>query len=192
MEKQIVPAGYRNIMGLCMLALLLAALSACTTTPAISNQFRQQANLTVDYLDIRLEPENYTGEKVILGGYLLEVFNKPQQSNLLVLQAPLEYSNEPMSRDLSKGRFLIRTSRFLDPEVYSPGRKITVGGVVTGTEKQQIGDIDYTLPVIESRELTLWPEDDEYYRPYWPYYPYYHDPYYYHRFPHRSPFAAPR
>lgn len=175
-----------------MLPLLLAALSACTTTPAISNQFRQQANLTVDYLDIRLEPEAHAGQKVILGGYILEVFNRPQQSHLLVLQAPLDSRSEPMSRDLSKGRFMIRTARFLDPEVYSPGRKVTVGGVVAGTERQQIGEIDYAMPVVESRELTLWPEDQEYYRPYWPYYPYYHDPYYYHRFPHRSPFVHPR
>ena len=191
MPKQIVPSVYGGRVLFCVLLIALATVSACTATPAISKQFRQEATLTLEYTDIRLNTDRYIGEKVILGGYILEITNQPDHSQLLILQAPLDSRNEPMSRDLSRGRFLVDASRFLDPEVYSPGRKVTVGGVVRGKEKQQIGEIDYEMPVIDSKELTLWAEDAEYYRPYWPYYPYYHAPYYFYRYPYRSPFKHP-
>jgi len=196
MPQRMFPTGYRNKIALLLgLAFLLASISACTTTPAISEQFRRQANLSLDYADIKLNTDAHVGEQVILGGYVLEVMNQPDQSQLLVLQTPLDYRSEPMNRDLSQGRFLVRTSRFLDPEVYGPGRKITVGGTVAGSEKQKIGEIDYPMPVIESRELTLWAEEKEYYRArpyyYWPHYPYYPDPYYYYRYPYGYPFKHP-
>ena len=61
---------------------------------------------------------------------------------------------------MSEGRFIIQTPGFLDPAIYSPGRKLTVAGTVAGKEVRPLGEIEYTYPIIEKRELYLWPEEE--------------------------------
>jgi outer membrane lipoprotein len=144
--------------------------------PAISRQFREQVRTPVDFKALLEDPESYKGEKVILGGYILETVNEPDRSLLMILQAPLDHQNKPKSQDLSEGRFLMQTEKFLDPEIYSKNRKLTVGGKVLGERLQPLGDRSYRYPVIDAEELHLWAKEVSYIRPLDPYYYYWHDP----------------
>ena len=167
-----------------MLALLFfllsgySSLTACA--PAISKQFREQATPPVSFSELLSDPNAYEGRKVILGGYILEVKNESDASLLTILQAPLDFQNRPHSRDKSRGRFLVRTDKFMDPEIYKKNRKLTVGGRVAGELEQPLGDRMYRYPVIEVEELYLLAEETRQYQvpdPYWgywvyPWYPY--------------------
>jgi outer membrane lipoprotein len=176
-----------NIIKMFLLLLIVAGLVSCA--PAISEKFRQKIQTPLNFTELRLQPEKYVGKEVILGGYILDTVNEPDKSLLIVLQAPLGYRDEPKDRDLSKGRFLVETKQFIDPEVYNSGRKITVGGTVAGSEEQELGNATYSLPVIEAVELHLWPEEKDYYRPYYPHrYPYYLYPYDYPYHPYHYPY----
>ncbi|NVM21380.1 MAG: Slp family lipoprotein [Desulfobacterales bacterium] len=163
-----------------LLLLTYGGLAGCA--PALSRQFRQQVGPPVPFQELLKETEALKCERVVLGGYILETVNEPSGSLLTILQAPLDSKNEPKSQDLSEGRFLVRTEKFLDPEIYSKGRKLTVGGKVSGVLPQPLGNRLYRYPVIEAEELHLWPKEARYIRLYDPYYydwryPWHHYPY---------------
>jgi outer membrane lipoprotein len=86
----------------------------------------------------------------------------------------------PKSKDYSKGRFIISQKGFLDPEIYSKDRKVTVAGTIAGTVVEKVNNFSHSYLEIKSREIYLWPKDEYYYpAPYYDpwYYPY---PYYWH------------
>jgi outer membrane lipoprotein len=166
--------------------------------PALSGRIRDQAKPVIQFAELQKSVEKYQGRVVIYGGHILETANNPDGTVLNVLQAPLDSKNEPASPDLSEGRFFVVTDKFLDPEIYNKGRKITVGGKVTGSRSGTVGNRMYEYPVIEAQELHLWPKEDTYRTPYYPYYydPWYHPwyyPWYYswygpwHGYPYRRP-----
>ena len=156
------------------LLVTLGGLTGCA--PALSKQLRDEAKPPIPFQELLQSVERYEGRVAILGGYILETANDPDGSLLTVLQAPLDSTNKPKSSDLTKGRFLVWTKKFLDPEIYSKDRKVTVGGKVAGSRQRTLGNRIYEYPVIEAQEIYLWPKKDKYVRHY---YPYYYDPWYY-------------
>jgi outer membrane lipoprotein len=131
-----------------------------------------------DYEELRAAPERFRGQTVILGGEVIETRNRANETVLVVLEKPLQYGDRPRSTDASGGRFLARFSRYLDPVVFEKGRKVTIAGVVLGTETERVGEAPYTYVVLEGREVHLWrdPEPTRYY-PYDPWWPWWHDPF---------------
>ena len=128
--------------------------------------------------------ELYTTKTVVLGGYILETENKAGETIIKVLQSPLGFWDEPSEKDRSEGRFIVVHKGFLDQEVYRKDRLITVAGVISGLEVDDVGSCPNACLKIESREIHLWPEYDyrDYYYPYYDDYPFYYSPahpYYY-------------
>jgi outer membrane lipoprotein len=155
-------------------------MTSCAST--FSRRLRSEASPPIPFQELLETGEAHKGEVVILGGYVLKALNEQDGSLLTILQAPLDSRDRPKSRDLSEGRFLVRTKRFLDPEIYSKGRKLSVGGIVSEVRPQPLGKHLYQYPVIEAEELYLWPKETRYVRPYhdywhYPWYPYPYRPY---------------
>ena len=142
-----------NRTAFALVAFLLLLCAACA--PAISRQLRDEAGTPPSFQDLFAHPEEYQGRVVILGGYILELQNEPVGSVLTLLQAPLDFENEPKSRDLSEGRFVVTTDSFLDPEVYVKDRQLTVGGRISGLREETVGGATYRYPVIEAQEFHL-------------------------------------
>jgi len=158
-----------------MVLLTLGIYAGCATVP--SRQFRQQVGPPVPFHEL-LKGDAHRGERIVLGGYILETVNEPDGTRITVLQAPLNSRNEPKATDLSQGRFVVRTDKFLDPEIYRKDRKLTVGGEVSGVSPQPLGNRTYRYPVIKAEEIYLWPKEPRYTRPYYPYYDYWYYPWY--------------
>lgn len=159
-----------------LLPLILFLAHSCTGCASVPSElFRQQVGPPVPFQQLLQEGEAHEGTRVILGGYILETANDPHASLLTILQAPLDSQNKPKVRDLSEGRFLVRTKTFLDPEIYSKDRKVTVGGKVSQALSKPLGNRMYRYPVIEAEELHLWPKETRHPRPYYPSY-YWHYP----------------
>jgi outer membrane lipoprotein len=174
-----------SLLGTCLLLFLaLAALTSCASIP--SREFQQEVGPPIAFQELLENGEAYKGRKVILGGHILETKNEPQAALISVLQAPLDSRNMPKAQDLSEGRFLVRVQEFMDPEIYSKGRKLTVGGTVSEVLEQPLGNRLYKYPVIEAVEFHLWPKERRYVRPYEPIYPYF----WYHPW-HRYPYVPP-
>lgn len=121
----------------------------------------QESLKTVDQ-DIRFEqllenPDAYRGKVVLLGGEIINTENVPNKTVIVVLQRSLGYNKKPDSEGESKGRFIVSTPGFLDPAIYRPRRKITVVGSVMGKQVRPLGELEYAYPVIEKKELYIWP-----------------------------------
>ena len=140
----------------------------------ISGSIRKQADRKLDFSALLAAPENYIGEMVLCGGKILKVVNQDNGTFIEILQQDLSMDDRPKENRLSKGRFFLFSSKFLDPSVYSVGREITAAGKVSGKREQLIGEYEYTYPVIEAIEIYLYPLQDKsishYFYPEWRWY----------------------
>lgn len=144
----------------CVLAMAaMILLAGCAHV--ISKEVLQEVEPSLTFAHVSQDPEAYTGKTVLFGGDVIETQNLSDKTLVVVLQRPLGRRGEPGGGDVSEGRFIIQTPGFLDPAIYSPGRKLTVAGTVAGKEVRPLGEITYAYPVIEKRELYLWPEEEE-------------------------------
>lgn len=144
-------------LGFMGLVLISGCLAGCGV---MSSQIMDEAEPALPFTRLAARAHAYEGRVVILGGYVLEARNLGQATLLVVLQAPLDSSQEPVSADRSEGRFMVHHDRFLDPEVFTKGRKVTVGGVVKGVTDEMIGDRPYRYLTLASREIFLWEKED--------------------------------
>ncbi|WP_156912605.1 Slp family lipoprotein [Methylocaldum szegediense] len=150
----------------------LLSVAGCSTSP-FSKSVRTVTKKQPSFYEIIARPEAYKGRTVMLGGVIVQTTNRPQFTEIEVVQKPLDRSDRPEDVDTSAGRFLIRCNRFLDSAVYAKGREVTVAGEVQGKETKPLDQINYTYPVIGCKEIHLWAT-----RPTYVYYPmpYWYDP----------------
>jgi outer membrane lipoprotein len=132
------------------------------------------------------QSEKFIGRTVILGGYVVSVENQKSGTKIEVVQAPLGVGQQPKAKDLSKGRLIVEHEGFLDPEIYTKDRVITVGGIMSGSSKTDQSQLPYPYIRIRAQKLHLWrvvktqPVD-----PFWYHdcYPYHHSLWWRHRHP---------
>ncbi len=141
-----------------MLVCITPALVNCA--PVISREGLQRVDQDLTLPELKQEAEEHLQETVLLGGTILETENYPEKSLLTVIQYPLGSRYRPDLDKSSEGRFMIVSREFLDPAIYSPGRKLTVLGTITGQKTRPVDKIIYTYPVLEASEMHLWPERD--------------------------------
>lgn len=163
-----------------ILLILVAALGSCVP---LSQDIRRQAAEGAPFAKIQKNPGAFRGTIVVWGGVIIETTNRMESTAIKVMQTALDFQMRPMDLDRSEGRFVIRVDRFLDPDIFTKGREITVGGPVAGEEVHPIGEIRYTYPVVQASELKIWEKRVEY-----P--PYYYDPWYWGPYPWR-PWGRP-
>jgi outer membrane lipoprotein len=138
--------------------LIILTLQGCASV--ISKGTLQDADLNVTFEQLAGNPDAYIGKTVVFGGTVIRTENLTDKTKIFILQRPLEFRDKPTVKDLTKGRFILSTPDFLDPEIYQPGRKVTAAGTVKGKESHPLDGIEYTYPVIEKKELYLWPIED--------------------------------
>jgi len=140
--------------------LVIAAILLLTgCAHVISKPVLKEVDTTATFAQVANAPDAYKGKTVLFGGDIIETKNLSNKTLIVVLQRPLGSRGQPAAGDVSEGRFIVTTPGFIDPAIYSPGRKITVAGKVVGKEVRPLGEIGYTYAVIEKREIYLWPAE---------------------------------
>jgi len=134
--------------------LLLLLISGCAYP--ISKELRQEVRKDLTFSMVLQDPTAYVGSIVLWGGKIIETRNVKDGSEILVLEIPLDYQEMPESEKYSEGRFIVKSSAFLDPEIYKKGKKITVAGEIIGKETEPLGKTKYTYPVILIKQIHLW------------------------------------
>jgi outer membrane lipoprotein len=156
---------------------LMLLVSACAYP--ISKGLRKEAEKGPGFTSVLKAPEAYRGSVVIWGGIVVETINHKKGTEVVVLQTPLDYEGEPEDSEYSRGRFIARSSAYLDPAIYRKGLKVTIAGRVISPEERKIGEMTYTYPVISIKELHLWKAQVSYYPAYYYGYGWYgYGPYY--------------
>ncbi len=137
---------------------------------AISKELRARVDpsVTVDYAVNH--PESAINKTVMWGGVIAGTRNLKEGTLLEVVQKPIFREGRPLDTDRSEGRFLALYQGYLDVAIYAEGREVTVAGRLKGMEQRQLGEIEYTYPLMKAEEVYLWPkrvEREHYYYPYW-------------------------
>lgn len=126
----------------------------------ISKDLVEKTDRTLTFEMLQADPDRYKEKLVILGGSIAAITGMVEGSLIDVDQIPLDYWGKPI-RTKARGRFLVYTPLYLDPNIYTPGSEITVAGEIEGTTLKLPGNtkaVKYTIPVLFSKELKLWPK----------------------------------
>lgn len=111
--------------------------------------------IAVSVLDIqsgKAEP----GIPVRWGGTITGVQNKNDVTVLEIVSRPLQRSGRPRHNDQTDGRFLAEVKGFLDPQIVTVGRDISLVGTINKVESGQIGEADYQFPVMSVFDYQFW------------------------------------
>lgn len=93
---------------------------------------------------------------VRLGGVIAKVTNLKDKTRVEVVNLPIGSNGKPDINEEPSGRFVAYVDGFADPVTLSEGRLITLLGVTMGEESGQVGEYNYTFPVMKSSGYHLW------------------------------------
>ena len=125
----------------------------------ISKDILEKVNSEITFTALKKNPQAHREKVVLLGGVIVKTINKKDGSLLEVYQTKIDSRGKPIELDVSEGRFLALFEGFLDGEIYQKGRKVTIVGVVQGTEMIRIGEIDYRCPLLVIKDIHLWEKE---------------------------------
>ena len=133
-------------------------------TYGVSRDLVAKAGRTITFDMLFTDPEAFKGKLVIFGGTIAHIKNIKDGTLIEVVQKPLDYWGKPKRTDKSGGSFLVIYRGYLDSWVYAPGRDLTVAGEVAGTRQKTLGEINFSYPLLISKELRLWEKPQMYAR----------------------------
>jgi len=124
----------------------------------ISKDLRNKVDPSLTLEKIIQNPMAYKGKTVVWGGEIVDSLNqKNGTSEIEVFQIPLDsWTDAPKASNASEGRFLILVAKYLDPNLYQKGKRITVAGEILGEQIKPLGEMDYRYPLISSKQIHLW------------------------------------
>jgi outer membrane lipoprotein len=177
-----------------MIISLIALLLSCTSV--IRKDLMEEARRDVPFSEVSQNPDIYKGSLFILGGIIVSAKATSEGSLIEAIYVPVNSRGYLKDVQTSTERYLAlypKKKGFLDPEIYSKNRQITVAAELTGTREGKIDELNYRYSLFEIREIYLWPKELPYYYappypygygPYYPYYPYWWgDPWWRYRYP---------
>jgi outer membrane lipoprotein len=155
--------GRNKFFSLLFFYMSLFLMASCASP--ISKQLREEADQNLTFLQALETPGKYVGSIVIWGGVIIDTVNLRHRTEIIVLETPLGNGQKPKAREYSQGRFIARSSRYLDPEIYKRGRKVTIAGEIIGAETRLVDKMRYAYPVIKIKQLYVWRRESGIYPP---------------------------
>jgi outer membrane lipoprotein len=135
--------------------MLLSVLFGCAKT--FPPKTMETVDRNIRFSALQKNPSAFEGKSVLLGGVIIETQPHSEKTVLVISQRELNFNQNPVADEKSKGRFMVSTTEFLDPAIYRKGRKVTVIGRVTGEVIRPIDGVPYRYPVLQKVSLHLWP-----------------------------------
>jgi outer membrane lipoprotein len=135
---------------------LIAILGVASCAPPFAKGTLEKVDRSISFRELQRDPDTFKGRWVMLAGVIIETRNTKDGTTIEVLQRPMDRRGRPYETDVTEGRFIIMTDRFLDAAVYHRGRRIAVVAEVAGRKILPLGEIKYQYPVVVAKELHLW------------------------------------
>ena len=147
-------------------------LLAAGCRPKIAKDLKAKIDTRIQFKQVIQNPELFLGKTVLWGGVIIHTKNTKEGTLIEILQKPTDSQSRPKAVDISEGRFLALYDGYLDSAIYAQGREVTIAGVIEGKKVLQLGEIEYTYPLVSVKDIHLWPVKDKklYYYPEWHYY----------------------
>jgi outer membrane lipoprotein len=142
--------------GFILVVLPLLLLGGCAGGPAFDTR---QVDRSLTPAVVTAEPQYAPGKQVLWGGVILGVTNLAHNTRIEMQAYPLGYQEKPQRAEAPLGRFFLDQGGFLDPACYTRDRLLTVTGTVLRIEADKAGEAEQKYPVIDAKQLHLWPTD---------------------------------
>lgn len=97
----------------------------------------------------------FLGRTVNWGGRIVKTVNGRSDTTFEILWLPVDRAGRPEPAQPEGPRFLAVVPNFLDPEIYAPGRLISVVGVVGEPVEGAVGGAPYRYALLRTREIAL-------------------------------------
>ncbi|MDO9105234.1 MAG: Slp family lipoprotein [Methylovulum sp.] len=137
-----------------LLALCCLLLGACSNLPPAI----QDAPLyDLSYRQASQNLASYKEAPVRWGGVIIDVENEQDYTLVQVLSYPLGNYGRPLTDETGEGRFVFKSTEFLDPAIYAKNTEITVAGVLKGDIERSVGKKTMRLPLVAATTLYQWP-----------------------------------
>jgi outer membrane lipoprotein len=134
----------------------LLALTACTPAPV----FKTSAPTPMlTPLDATVDADHYRNSQVVWGGEVIEVHNRSDVSEIVILAYPLDAGQRPQRGDNGLGRFIAILPGYVESYDYPPGRFVTITGKLNGSREDLIDEQRYRYAIVSADETHLWPVD---------------------------------
>ncbi len=133
--------------------LVFISINACSHIP---KTIRNAPNENLQLSEIQNNFTAHQGKTVRWGGTLLNLKNTENQSTLQILSYPLTYNGRPDTLAEPEGRFIVKTTEFIDPGYYTKDSEITVAGLLTTQNEYLVDQKSLNLPVIEQPQIYRW------------------------------------
>lgn len=146
----------RRVCLVATVLLLAGLLAGCASGPRYD---LDQARTDLTPEAVGKAGQAFVGEPVVWGGRIIETRPGEDVTEVELLGYPLGRHQVPSHQRASQGRFLIRTTGFLEPGDWQTGRLVTVRGNLERSEEGEVGEAIYRYPVVRADDLYLWPEE---------------------------------
>ena len=150
-------------------------LSACISLPKTVPQTMMEANVeNVPYEKVNRNIHSYQDSSIHWGGVIIDIQHLEKHSLVEVLYYPLDHLGRPQLTKIHDGRFIIKSTEFFDPFVYTKNAQISVIGKLSGDIERTFGKRSIQVPVLLAQNIYVWPsntlnndrtsfDDDNYY-----------------------------
>jgi len=137
-------------------------IGACTSLSQKPQEIGGTHIKSITYTQIIQDKDAQNNSPIRLGGLIIDVENKEKYSLVQALFYPLNRAGEPQLDKTSGGRFVVKSTDFFDPIIYTKNRKITIVGTVNGEIDRKVGERIIRVPLILSSDVHLWPHEEFY------------------------------
>jgi outer membrane lipoprotein len=121
----------------------------------VSQEVREQVDEKTTFAMVSENPTAFLNQHLIVGGVVITAESADAGSVLEVMEWHLSRWGEPLYLDETGRRFLVKTSKELDPTIYEPGTLVTLAGVVLGLETRLSGEHKYAFPVFDMTDYGI-------------------------------------
>ncbi len=132
---------------------ILVILAGCAHV--VAPELRAQVDKKLSTEALFSDPDLHRGKTVIVGGVIIMTRNLEEGTEMEVLEKPLDSRGRPLDTDVSRGRFIVRHPKQLDPAIFSPGRELTVAAEVLGLEKRPLAEIEYPYVMLNAKAVYI-------------------------------------
>ena len=138
---------------ICVLFAMLS-LAACAPAPIL-----RTPSAPIRLVDAVMDADHWRGSDVVWGGEVVEVRNRADVSEIVIVAFPLDDGQRPQRGGESLGRFIAVLPGYVESFDYPEGRHVTVAGKLDGHRDDLIGEQHYDFAVVRVDETHLWPVD---------------------------------
>ena len=134
---------------------LILTLVACAPPPPVLKPMSTPLDLAPDAVAAGIE--RYHGAEVVWGGRIVEVRNRADATEIVIVAYPLDGGQRPRVKEPSQGRFIAVLEGYVESYDYPQGRFVTLSGKIDGSVSEDVDEHPYLYSIVHAEGMHLWP-----------------------------------